>query len=48
MEICIGAIAGYAATYFFGPASLKADSKWLKFIAGTGAIILTFLAGAFT
>ncbi|MBI4777548.1 cation:proton antiporter [Candidatus Desantisbacteria bacterium] len=46
MEILIGAIAGYTANYFFGPNSLKADSEWLKFIAGTGAIILTFLAGA--
>jgi Kef-type K+ transport system membrane component KefB len=46
MKICIGAIAGYATTYLFGSDSLKADSDWLKFIAGTGAIILTFLAGA--
>ncbi|QLH54019.1 MAG: Na+/H+ antiporter [Candidatus Kapaibacterium sp.] len=46
MEICIGAIASYVATYFFGSDLLKADSEWLKFIAGSGAIILTFLAGA--
>jgi Kef-type K+ transport system membrane component KefB len=46
MEICIGAIASYLATYFFGSDLLKADSEWLKFIAGSGAIILTFLAGA--
>lgn len=46
MEICIGMLAGYVATYFFGSDSLKADSEWLKFIAGSGAVLLTFLAGA--
>ncbi len=46
MEICVGAIAGYFANYFFGYNSLKPDSEWLKFIASSGAIILTFLAGA--
>jgi len=46
MEICIGAVASYIASNLWGPDLLKADSEWLKFIAGSGAIILTFLAGA--
>lgn len=46
MEICIGALAGYIATYFGGTEILNANSEWIKFIAGSGAIILTFLAGA--
>ena len=46
MEICIGAIAGYIATKFFGTDVLKTDSEWLKFISSSGAILLTFLAGA--
>lgn len=45
MEICIGAIAGYFVFKFIGEDILKPNSEWLKFIASTGAIILTFLAG---
>src|SRR6266581_4536328 len=30
----------------FGAAFLGADHLWVKFLAGTGAIVLTFLAGA--
>ncbi len=45
VEICVGAIAGFIASYFFG-SDLESNSEWLKFIAGTGAILLTFLAGA--
>ena len=46
MEICVGAVAGYIVSSFWGIDLLRADSEWLKFIAGSGAIILTFLAGA--
>jgi Kef-type K+ transport system membrane component KefB len=46
IEICVGALAGYVATEFIGPGSFSADSEWLKFIASTGAVLLTFLAGA--
>lgn len=46
MEICIGAVAGYVATTFIGPDFFRTDSEWVKFIAGTGAVLLTFLAGA--
>jgi len=46
MEICIGVIAGCAITYIYNSDILKENSEWVKFIAGAGAIILTFLAGA--
>lgn len=46
MEICVGAAAGYAAARFAFPDFFKPDSEWIKFVAGTGAVLLTFLAGA--
>jgi Kef-type K+ transport system membrane component KefB len=46
MEICVGAAAGYASARFAFPDFFKPDSEWIKFVAGTGAVLLTFLAGA--
>jgi Kef-type K+ transport system membrane component KefB len=46
MEICVGIAAGAIATRCFGPEALGAKQPWLVFIASTGAVILTFLAGA--
>jgi len=46
VEICVGIAAGAAAEHFFGPESLGADVDWLRFLATTGAVVLTFLAGA--
>ncbi|HPN10498.1 MAG TPA: cation:proton antiporter, partial [Spirochaetota bacterium] len=46
MEICVGALAGYLASRFFDPDILKPNAEWMKFIAGSGAVLLTFLAGA--
>jgi Kef-type K+ transport system membrane component KefB len=46
MEICVGALAGYAAARWFDPEMLKPNADWIKFIASSGAILLTFLAGA--
>ena len=46
MEICIGALASYLFTYFWGYDLLKPDAEWIKFVASSGAILLTFLAGA--
>ena len=46
VEICVGIAAGTAATHYFGADSLGANLDWLKFLAGTGAVVLTFLAGA--
>ncbi len=46
MEICIGVGAGFFAEKFFGEGSLGADLPWLRFLASTAAVVLTFLAGA--
>jgi glutathione-regulated potassium-efflux system ancillary protein KefC len=46
MEICVGALAGYIVARFFDPDILKPNAEWMKFIAGSGAVLLTFLAGA--
>jgi len=41
-EIVVGTLAGAV----LGTAVLGADQTWIKFLAGAGAILLTFLAGA--
>jgi Kef-type K+ transport system membrane component KefB len=41
-EIVVGIIAGAA----LGTVAMGVDQAWVKFLAGAGAIILTFLAGA--
>jgi glutathione-regulated potassium-efflux system ancillary protein KefC len=46
MEIAVGVVAGAVATRWFGPDALGAKQPWLVFIASTGAVVLTFLAGA--
>ena len=46
IEICIGAIAGYIVSKFIGVDVIYSNSEWLKFIASSGAVLLTFLAGA--
>lgn len=46
IEICVGIIAGTIADHYLGPHSLGADMEWLRFLAGIGAVLLTFLAGA--
>jgi len=46
MEICVGAFAGYIAMRFFDPDILHPNAEWMKFVAGSGAVLLTFLAGA--
>jgi glutathione-regulated potassium-efflux system ancillary protein KefC len=45
-EIVVGAIAQLFIGAFVGAAVLGAGESWVKFLAGTGAILLTFLAGA--
>ncbi|MCX8110414.1 MAG: cation:proton antiporter [Syntrophorhabdaceae bacterium] len=46
VEICIGVAAG-AVFYGFGkPDMLGTNQEWVKFLASSGAILLTFLAGA--
>jgi Kef-type K+ transport system membrane component KefB len=46
VEICVGTAAGAIATRCFGPDSIGSGLEWLRFLASTGAILLTFLAGA--
>jgi glutathione-regulated potassium-efflux system ancillary protein KefC len=46
MEILVGVVAGGVATRWFGPEALGQKLPWLTFVASTGAVVLTFLAGA--
>jgi Kef-type K+ transport system membrane component KefB len=46
VEICVG-VAVAAASGFFGLGDVfAANSEWVRFLAASGAIVLTFLAGA--
>src|SRR5437867_9051912 len=45
-EIVVGTVAQLAIGAFVGGATLGTDQSWIKFLASTGAILLTFLAGA--
>ena len=46
IEICIGVVAAAVANHFFGQDALGSNLEWLRFLAATGAVLLTFLAGA--
>jgi len=46
VEICVGVAASFVCAKLLGRDALGADREWLKFIASTGAVLLTFLAGA--
>jgi glutathione-regulated potassium-efflux system ancillary protein KefC len=45
-EIVVGTVAQLFIGALVGPIGLGASSEWITFLAGTGAIVLTFLAGA--
>lgn len=45
-EIVVGTVAQLAIGAIVGPAGLGSKTEWITFLAGTGAIVLTFLAGA--
>jgi len=45
-EIVVGTIAQVIIGAVLGAALLAGDASWLRFLAGAGAILLTFLAGA--
>jgi Kef-type K+ transport system membrane component KefB len=45
-EIVVGTIAQLIIGAMIGTAVIGADQGWIKFLSGTGAIVLTFLAGA--
>jgi Kef-type K+ transport system membrane component KefB len=46
MEILVGILAAASLGHLFGAEAMGADLPWLKFLASTGAVVLTFLAGA--
>ncbi|MEW5908735.1 MAG: cation:proton antiporter, partial [Thermodesulfobacteriota bacterium] len=46
VEICVGVMAAAAAGIAGKPNLLGADQEWLRFLAASGAVLLTFLAGA--
>jgi glutathione-regulated potassium-efflux system ancillary protein KefC len=45
-EIIVGTIAQFVLVGLVGPDVLGTNEPWVKFLAGAGAIVLTFLAGA--
>src|ERR1017187_9346132 len=45
-EIVVGTVAQLAIGALAGGEALGAKAPWITFLAGTGAIVLTFLAGA--
>src|SRR5579862_1948320 len=45
-EIVVGTVAQLIIGAIVGPMGLAAKTEWISFLAGTGAIVLTFLAGA--
>jgi len=46
-EILIGTLAAFAIGYFLPThANFGSNETWIAFLAGTGAVLLTFLAGA--
>ena len=46
VEICVGMVAAFLAGQFIGRDALGANHDWLRFVASSGAVLLTFLAGA--
>jgi glutathione-regulated potassium-efflux system ancillary protein KefC len=45
-EIVVGTLAQFALGAWAGAGVLNAKTEWITFLAGTGSIVLTFLAGA--
>src|SRR5712691_9362639 len=45
-EIVVGTVAQLIIGAVIGPGKLGGTSEWITFLAGTGSILLTFLAGA--
>jgi glutathione-regulated potassium-efflux system ancillary protein KefC len=46
VEICVGVVVAAVATHFGWFDGLGSNQQWLQFLASTGAVMLTFLAGA--
>lgn len=45
-EIVVGTVAQLVIGALLGAAALGTDQSWIKFLSSTGALLLTFLAGA--
>jgi glutathione-regulated potassium-efflux system ancillary protein KefC len=45
-EIVVGTVAQLIIGVMLGTSGLQGNTQWITFLAGTGAIVLTFLAGA--
>ncbi|WP_432263612.1 cation:proton antiporter [Cupriavidus sp. TMH.W2] len=45
-EIVVGTVAQLIIGALIGRSLLQTDTTWIQFLSGTGAVILTFLAGA--
>jgi Kef-type K+ transport system membrane component KefB len=45
-EILVGTVAQLVIGVMLGTSGLQGNTQWITFLAGTGAIVLTFLAGA--
>src|SRR5512140_79130 len=45
-EIVVGTVAQFIIVAFLGFSGLGGKTPWITFLAGVGAIVLTFLAGA--
>lgn len=45
-EICVGVAAGAFAAFWGKTDALGSNLEWLRFLASSGAVLLTFLAGA--
>lgn len=46
VEICVGVAVAAVLGYLGIPDALESNAEWLKFLAASGAVLLTFLAGA--
>jgi Kef-type K+ transport system membrane component KefB len=46
VEICVGVAAAAVAGYFGKADALGSNLEWIRFLAASGAVLLTFLAGA--
>lgn len=46
VEICVGVVAAAVAGTLGKADALGSNSEWLRFLAASGAVLLTFLAGA--
>jgi Kef-type K+ transport system membrane component KefB len=46
IEICVGVVTAAVAGYIGQADSLASGAEWLRFLAASGAVLLTFLAGA--